>query len=147
MPEVITVAAMVRRLLHRVKLLKDIHQQSLTDSYMIGLYNGLELAVATMENREPVYESQGQTKYPVRRNLYDVQHTDEIALIRFALSMRDKLTEARTRGRHGWETAPGEHLSDLLRAHVNKGDPVDVANFCMMLHQRGCRIFPEDDGK
>jgi hypothetical protein len=25
----------------------------------------------------------------------------------------------------------------MLRAHVEKGDPVDVANFCMFLHQRG----------
>lgn len=34
------------------------------------------------------------------------------------------------------------HLSNLLREHVEKGDPVDVANFCMMLHARGERIAP-----
>jgi hypothetical protein len=27
------------------------------DPYMHGLYNGLELALATLENREPVYKS------------------------------------------------------------------------------------------
>lgn len=141
------VAQSFRRLIRKVKDLKDVHSQNLTDSYMVGLYNGLELAIATMEGREPVFEQVGQSKYATRRNLYDVWHSDEIALVRFALCMRDKLANARERGRHGWETAPGEHLSDLLRAHVGKGDPVDVANFCMMLHQRGCRIFPEDDGR
>lgn len=33
-----------------------------------------------------------------------------------------------------------EHLGDLLVQHVAKGDPVDIANFCMMLHQRGAGI-------
>lgn len=28
------------------------------DQYMLGMYNALELAVATMEDREPVYKSQ-----------------------------------------------------------------------------------------
>lgn len=35
-----------------------------------------------------------------------------------------------------------EHLADLLVKHVAKGDPVDVANFCMMLHQRGADSVP-----
>ena len=30
-------------------------QHLITDTYMRGLYNGLELALATMENRDPVY--------------------------------------------------------------------------------------------
>lgn len=32
----------------------------------------------------------------------------------------------------------------MLREHVDKGDPVDVANFCMMLHQRGEYISLEE---
>lgn len=28
------------------------------DQYMLGMYNGLELAVATMEDKEPVYKTQ-----------------------------------------------------------------------------------------
>jgi hypothetical protein len=32
----------------------------------------------------------------------------------------------------------------MLRGHVAKGDPVDVANFSMMLHQRGERISGRD---
>lgn len=35
---------------------KQLQKLSLTDDYMVGLYNGLELACAIMENREPQYE-------------------------------------------------------------------------------------------
>ena len=44
----------------QVKEVRDLQKQSLeklTDDYMIGLYNGLELAVAIMENRKPAYLS------------------------------------------------------------------------------------------
>lgn len=44
----------------QVKEVRDLQKQSLeklTDDYMTGLYNGLELAVAIMENRKPVYLS------------------------------------------------------------------------------------------
>jgi len=37
---------------------------------------------------------------------------------------------------------PQQRLSDMLRVHVEKGDPRDVANFCMFLHQRGEAILP-----
>lgn len=42
----------------QLKSIKDLQEQSLNrsqDDYMIGLYNGLELSVAMMENREPVF--------------------------------------------------------------------------------------------
>lgn len=58
----------------------------------------------------------------------------------FALVMKEKMARSRAKGRGGWERdeeCTAEKLSALLRAHVTKGDPVDVANFCMMLHQRG----------
>lgn len=35
------------------------------------------------------------------------------------------------------EQRSAEYLSELLCGHVEKGDPVDVANFCMLLQQRG----------
>jgi hypothetical protein len=28
----------------------------------------------------------------------------------------------------------------MLREHVEKGDPIDVANFCMILYYRGEKI-------
>lgn len=46
--------------IRELKRVKDAQEQSLKakhDDYMIGLYNGLELAVAIMENRKPVYLS------------------------------------------------------------------------------------------
>lgn len=58
-------------------------------------------------------------------------------------AMKDKLDKKRAQGfRSGFRKdvlTQGE-ISELLREHVEKGDPVDVANFCMMLHARGERI-------
>lgn len=70
-------------------------------------------------------------------------HPDDIAVDRFAIAMKTKLSKKRDEGRGGWEDKDDcSHifLSQLLREHVEKGDPVDVGNFAMMLHQRGERI-------
>ena len=66
-------------------------------------------------------------------------HPDDLAVDRFAAAMKEKLAAARAKGRGGWDTedATADGLSALLRHHVDKGDPRDVANFCMFLHQRG----------
>jgi len=72
-------------------------------------------------------------------------HPDDLAVDAFAAAMKAKLADARAKGRGGWNgDQPGMHqrLSDMLRAHVEKGDPRDVANFCMFLHQRGESISP-----
>ena len=57
-------------------------------------------------------------------------------------SISGKLAAKRLQGRGGWQEPDVEngYLSRLLREHVDKGDPVDVANFAMMIHQRGERI-------
>lgn len=73
------------------------------------------------------------------------QHLDAIAVDTFAAAMNAKLSEARAKGRSGWQdkSACSQHsLSNMLREHVEKGDPRDVANFCMFLHQRGEAILP-----
>lgn len=70
-------------------------------------------------------------------------HSDDYHVDEFTVAMKDKLALKRGEGRGGWENkeeCSTEFLSRLLREHVEKGDPVDVANFCMMLHQRGERI-------
>jgi len=75
----------------------------------------------------------------------DRPHSDDLAVDRFAAAMKTKLAQKRAEGRGGWDdkdACSGEWLSRLLRGHVEKGDPVDVANFAMMLHQRGERIAP-----
>lgn len=72
-----------------------------------------------------------------------VAHLDDIAVDRFAAAMKAKLAEKRAQGYHGWddpEDCTIEHLSNLLAKHVAKGDPIDVGNFAMMIHQRGGTI-------
>lgn len=62
-------------------------------------------------------------------------HSDDAAVDRFAERMKAKLALSREKGRGGWETASDAYLSKLLREHVEKGDPVDVANLAMMLSE------------
>lgn len=68
---------------------------------------------------------------------------DDAAVDQFALAMKAKLTASRLKGRGGWDDPTQctiEYLSELLRSHIAKGDPVDVGNFAMMIHQRGGAI-------
>jgi len=72
-------------------------------------------------------------------------HPDDAAVDRFAAVMATKLAKKRDDGRGGWEDkeqCSNALLSRLLREHVEKGDPVDVANLAMMIHQRGEAIAP-----
>jgi len=75
------------------------------------------------------------------------EERDEEALLAFTTAMRDKLAKARERGRGGWHNPDVCSLDDLrrmLRQHLLKGDPVDVANFALFLHQRGASTaFPK----
>ncbi|TWD58148.1 hypothetical protein FB480_101903 [Agrobacterium vitis] len=73
-------------------------------------------------------------------------HSDDIAVDQFAAAMKAKLAAKRAEGRGGWDDkneCSNEFLSLLLREHVDKGDPLDVMNFAMMIHQRGERIHPD----
>ncbi len=56
----------------------------------------------------------------------------------FAAAMVRKLAAKEAEGRSGWEDCNPADLWQMLREHVEKGDPIDIANFCMMLwyHQR-----------
>ncbi|WP_186057762.1 hypothetical protein [Burkholderia gladioli] len=67
-------------------------------------------------------------------------HSDDIAVDAFAAAMKAKMAASRAKGRGGWETCTPSDLSRMLREHVEKGDPRDVANFCMMLHHHGASI-------
>lgn len=92
------------------------------------------LAQSIQRVRELAAQDQGDGAQP-----------DDIAVDAFAAAMKAKLAEARAKGRGGWQDkadCPQQRLSDMLRAHVLKGDPRDVANFCMFLHQRGEAILP-----
>lgn len=71
------------------------------------------------------------------------QHSDDTAVDRFAVAMKNKLAAARAKGRSGWDepaVCSVECLADLLVGHVGKGNQgnfEDIANLAMMLHQRG----------
>jgi len=81
--------------------------------------------------------------------LYDVlnsipaRNPDDKAVDRFAAAMKTKLAAARAKGRSGWDvkaSCSGEYLAQLLIEHLAKGNAgtfEDIANFSMMLHQRG----------
>ncbi|HEM7841948.1 TPA: hypothetical protein U2Q23_004705 [Burkholderia multivorans] len=76
-------------------------------------------------------------------------HSDDVSVDSFAAAMKHKLALARAKGRGGWETCSPADLSRMLREHVEKGDPRDVANFCMMLWHHGSPIVsaPADSGE
>lgn len=72
-----------------------------------------------------------------------IAHPDNQAVDRFAYAMKAKLAKGRAKGRGGWEDpaqvsdiALAEHLVEHL-SKGNAGTFEDVANFAMMLHQRG----------
>lgn len=66
-------------------------------------------------------------------------HPDDLAVDKFAAMMKDKLKKSREKGRGGWddpEQCHVFHLAKLLVEHVEKGDPVDIANLAMMIALR-----------
>ena len=78
------------------------------------------------------------------------EHLDDMAVDRFATAMKAKLTKKRAEGRGGWDRrdeCSAEDLTYMLVQHLWKGDPLDVGNFAMMLHQRGERIMLDGEAK
>lgn len=70
------------------------------------------------------------------------QHPDNLAVDQFAAAMKTKLAEGRAKGRNSWDKpwVKDEQLAELLVKNLPKGNPgnfEDIANFAMMLHQRG----------
>lgn len=58
----------------------------------------------------------------------------------FADAMRRKLEKKRAEGRGGWhdpDQCQLDTLAVMLLDHLEKGDPVDIGNFVMMLYNRG----------
>jgi hypothetical protein len=58
---------------------------------------------------------------------------DDAAIDAFAAAMKEKMDISRGKGRGGWETCSRTDLWQMLKEHVTKGDPIDVANLAMML--------------
>ena len=67
-------------------------------------------------------------------------HPDDVAVFRFAAVMQAKMKHAReVKGQREWDdpdTCSIEDLQQMLLHHVEKGDPVDIANFAMMIWNR-----------
>ncbi|SOC43795.1 hypothetical protein SAMN05892877_111233 [Rhizobium subbaraonis] len=110
----------------------------------VGSYSGLPLWKDKMGSAEAALSA----ALAVEAGAVDMQgigatHPDALAVDRFADAMKAKMAKKRAEGRGGWQNrdeCSGDFLSQLLRDHVEKGDPVDVGNLAMMLHQRGERI-------
>ena len=66
--------------------------------------------------------------------------TDDMAVDRFAAAMKEKLRLAREKGRSGWRRMKADEITLALMEHLLKGDPVDIANYVMFLHQTGEEI-------
>lgn len=103
------------------RVISDVDSGDYGGTISMATYDAL---VAALSARQPVGD----------------QHPDDLAVDSFAAAMKAKMAAARAKGRGGWEDpaqCTADDLSRMLREHVEKGDPRDVANFCMMLHQRG----------
>lgn len=44
-----------KRIYETIRMLKEMQVQNITDDYSCGLHNGLELALAVVEDREPEF--------------------------------------------------------------------------------------------
>jgi hypothetical protein len=68
------------------------------------------------------------------------QRVDNRGVKNLAAAMVKKLAEKRNEGRSGWhdpDQCTVKRLKLMLHGHLKRGDMVDIANFAMMLHNRG----------
>lgn len=63
----------------------------------------------------------------------DAAFFDNVAVYAFSVAMKEKMARSRANGRGGWQECTISDLWTMLRHHVEKGDPVDVANLAMMI--------------
>lgn len=81
-----------------------------------------------------------RNQYGFPANLPEAATNDTAAVVSFAAAMASKLYRAQQLGRAGWDDPTRCTIESLQRAlleSVAKGDPVDVANYAMMLFARG----------
>lgn len=125
-----------------------------------------ELVIATLEDGSEVEAQHVASRgdwiikgvagefYPCKPDIFErtytsaEPHSDDLAVDRFFEAMKAKLAVKREDGYSGWDDPDDcsvEHLSYLLVQHLHKGDPIDIANFAMMLHQRGSRLIVDDE--
>lgn len=72
------------------------------------------------------------------------ERADNATVEVLAMNIKAKLTGLRAKGYRGWNNdCTHQRLSELLREFVDKGDPVDMANFCAFLLARSESIAPK----
>ena len=97
-------------------------------------YNSKYFCHATTENYERLQATFPGIEFEQPPTQADI---DNEAVDKLAQAMKDKLAKKREQGYRGWETCKHGDLVQLLINHVDKGDPIDVANFCAFLFARG----------
>jgi hypothetical protein len=69
----------------------------------------------------------------------ETKELDDMSIDNFCVVMKEKMDKSREKGRGGWsnpEECTLDILWNMLRFHVDKGDPVDIANISMMIYYR-----------
>jgi hypothetical protein len=78
---------------------------------------------------------------PSSADVGELPHSDDIWWDKFAAECKAKMQYSReVKGRGGWDDKDQctvQYLAELFVDHIEKGDPIDLANFCMMLWARG----------
>ena len=92
-----------------------------------------EICHATQENYERLQAIFPDIEFEQPPTQADI---DNEAVDKLAQAMKNKLAKKREQGYKGWETCKHGDLVQLLINHVDKGDPIDVANFCAFLFAR-----------
>jgi len=110
----------------------------------------IERAIEIAEEEQPLFvQMVGRTtQEPVPIQPIEVPsipyHPDDHGVDKFSKAMREKLKLKREQGEEGWNIPSKcsiDRLTSLFRLSLVKGDLVDIANFAMMLHQRGQRVI------
>ena len=99
-----------------------------------GWASGYSCCHATQENCERLQATFTDIEFERPPTQEDI---DNEAVDKLAQAMKSKLAKKREQGYHGWATCKHGDLVQLLINHVDKGDPIDVANFCAFLFARG----------
>ena len=119
---------------HHIFHIKTIQGDFCTFTNGIKCCGFTNLCHATQENYERLQATFTDIEFERPLTQADI---DNEAVDKLAQAMKDKLAEKREQGYHGWETCKHSELVQLLINHVDKGDPIDVANFCAFLFARG----------
>ena len=119
---------------------------TILDAEQLGEVLGMNpktLQRMTREGLLPCHRVGNSVRYHLEEVLAHTRvaaHADDLAVDEFAQAMHAKMRHAREQGREGWDDptrCTPERLASMLVDCVAKGDPVDVANFAMMLFARG----------